>query len=98
MAISRKVSFGSLGVQIGAGQFLPLRDRKADIAYGKNVVHRSNRFDCPLSDREADLGRGPCEGPLLAEGCRCSQTLSNVRVGSTTDSRDLPLPRLLSGV
>ena len=64
MAISRKVSFGSLGVQIGAGQFLPLRDRKADIAYGKNVVHRSNRFDCPLSDREADLGRGPSNSSI----------------------------------
>ena len=52
---------GSLGDEIGAGQFLPLTDRKADIAYGMIVVRRSNWADCLLSDLQADLAYGPSE-------------------------------------
>ena len=40
--------------------------------------------------------RRPVE--LAAEGSRWCSVRSNVRVGSTPDSRSLPLPRLLSGV
>ena len=39
---------GSEGDEIRDGQFLPLTDRKADIAYEEIIVRRSNRFSCPL--------------------------------------------------
>jgi hypothetical protein len=41
----------------------PLLDRKADIAYEEIIVHPSNRFDCPLSQAQADVGR---VAPLVA--------------------------------
>jgi hypothetical protein len=52
---------GSLGDEIRGSQFLPLQELKADIAYGKIVVRRSNWLECPLSDREADLGHNTSE-------------------------------------
>ena len=33
----------------------PLSDRKADIAYEEIIVRHSNRFDCRLSQGQADL-------------------------------------------
>jgi hypothetical protein len=36
---------------------------------------------------KADVCEGQRECPFLAEGSRCSQTLSNVRVGSTIEFR-----------
>ena len=41
----------------------PLPDRKADIAYEEIIVRRGNRFDCPLSQAQADVGR---VAPLVA--------------------------------
>jgi hypothetical protein len=37
-------------VTIGASQFLPLPDRKADIAYKEIVLRRGNGLEGPLSD------------------------------------------------
>ncbi len=56
-----RVCSGSLGDEIRAGQFLPLSDRKADVAYKKIVLRRSKSLECLLSDREADVGHGPSE-------------------------------------
>jgi hypothetical protein len=61
---------GSLGDQIRTDQLLPLRDRKADVAYEEIIVRRSNWLDCPPTDPEADIAHGPCEWPLLADRSR----------------------------
>ena len=54
-------SNGSIRNESRAGQFLPLRDRKAHVAYEDNIVRRSNWLERPLSDLQADLGLGPSE-------------------------------------
>ena len=57
----RNDGFGSLGDEIRTDQLLPLRDHIADIAHDEIIVRRGDWLDCPLSDREADLGHGPSE-------------------------------------
>ena len=57
-------------------RYLPLSEGKLT-----SLAHR------PLSDPQAAFARGPGEGPLMAEGSQCSQTLSNVRSGSPSDYR-----------
>ena len=47
--------------EIFTDQLLPVRDRKADVAYEERIVRRRSWLDCPLSDPEADLGHGPSE-------------------------------------
>jgi len=45
------VTSGSTGDEIRTEQLLPIRDRKADVAYDEIIVCRSDWLDCPLSDR-----------------------------------------------
>ncbi len=45
----------------------PLWDRKADIAYEEIIVRRGNRFDYPLSQAKADVGRVAPPSRLVAE-------------------------------
>ncbi len=52
----------------------------------------------PLFDPQADLTNSRTVRPFMAEGSRCSQTLSNVRVGSIADLQRHAHLRPLSGV
>ena len=45
----------------------PLPDRKADIASEAIIVRRGNRFDCPLSQAQADVGWDAPPSRLVAK-------------------------------
>ena len=53
-------------IQVGCRE-RPLPDRKADIAYEEIIVRRGNRFDYPLSQAKADVGRVAPPSRLVAE-------------------------------
>jgi len=78
-------SNGSIRNEIRAGQFLPLWDRKADVAHGEILVRRSSWLDCPLSDPQADLGHGPSERPFMADSRRLAFKMSEGGSGSTAE-------------
>jgi hypothetical protein len=61
-------------------------------------VRRGKRFECRLPDLLADVARVCREWLFLADSCLWCSGRPNDRSGSTSDSRDLPLPRLLLGV
>ena len=45
--------FGSQGDEIRDDQFLPLRDRNADVPYEEPVVRCRSWLECPLEDQKA---------------------------------------------
>ncbi len=58
----------------------PLPDRKADTAYDEIIVRRGNRFGCPLSQAQADVGRVVPPSRLVATS-RSPHVLSRRSVG-----------------
>ena len=72
----------------------PLSDRKADIAYDEIIVRRGNRFDCPLSQAQADVRRAAPPSRLVATSGHSS---NQNQPPTTSNYRDTWAPSLING-